>query len=98
MVKFLPLMLLVIQTTWLAITGLREVYREIVINKLKPFKHKPDNIEDCQMEADQIPEEDLDGEGVKPIVEPQDSKAREGFVQCVEIQPTVEETEDLKVR
>ena len=68
-----------------------------MINKLKPFKHKPDNIEDCQMEADQIPEEDLDGEGVKPIVEPQDSKAREGFVQCVERQPTVEETEDLGI-
>ena len=49
------------------------------------------------MAADQIPEEDLDEEGVKPTVEPEDSKAREGFIQCVEIQPRAKETEDLTI-
>ena len=38
--------------------------REIVIDKLKPFKHTPDNFRDCQLEADQIPEEDLNEEVV----------------------------------
>ena len=49
--------------------------REIVIDKLKPFKHAPANIGDCQPGADQIPEEDLDEEVVEPVVEPKDSRA-----------------------
>ena len=80
-VKFSPPALLVIQTTWLAITSQREVYREILIDKLKPFKHSPDNIGDCQLEADQIPEGDLDEEAVEPIVEHEVSKARDWFIQ-----------------
>ena len=35
-VKFSPLALLVIQTTWLRITGRKEVCRGIMIDKLKP--------------------------------------------------------------
>ena len=74
-VKFSPPALLVIQTTWLAITGQREVCREIVIDKLKPFKHASANIGDCQLGADQIPEEDFDEEAVEPVVELEYSQA-----------------------
>ena len=55
-VKFSPPALLVIQTTWLTITGRRELCRKIVIDKLKLFKHAPDNIGDCQPRTDQIKE------------------------------------------
>ena len=59
-VKFSPPALLVIQTTWLAITGRREVCREIVIDKLKHFKYAPENLGYCQPGADKIPEEDFE--------------------------------------
>ena len=71
--------------------------REIVIDKLKLFKHAPDNIGDCQRGADQIPEEDFDEEAVEPVVELEDSKAREGFIQCVEMLPTSNNNEDLTI-
>ena len=37
-VKFTLPALFVIQTTWLSLSGKREKYREIVIDKLKPYK------------------------------------------------------------
>ena len=46
-VEFSPPALLVIQTTWLGISGRREVCQEIVINMLKLFQHTPDNLKDC---------------------------------------------------
>ena len=61
-VKFSPPVLLVIQTTWLGILGRREVCREIVINKLKLFQQTPDNLKDCQLEQEEIPEDDVDEE------------------------------------
>ena len=64
-VKFSPLALLVIQTTWLRITGRKEVCQEIVIDKLKLFQQTPANIKECQMEVDEIPEEDSDEEDSK---------------------------------
>ena len=73
--EILALALLVIQTTWLKITGRKEVFWEIVINKLKPFRQTLDNIRECQMEADEVPEEDLDKEAVEPYVDPEDSRA-----------------------
>ena len=76
-VKFSSPALLVIQTTWLKITGRKEVCREIVIDKLKLFRQTPDNIKDCQMEADEVPEEDLDKEGIEPFMDPKDSQARQ---------------------
>ena len=79
-VKFSPPALLVIQTTWLKITGRKEVCQEKVIDKLKPFRHMPYNIRDCQMEVDKVPEEDLDIEAVKPYVHPEDSQARLGYI------------------
>ena len=45
-VRFSPQALLVIQTTWLGITGRREICQEIVIDKLKLFQQPPDNLSD----------------------------------------------------
>ena len=39
------------------------------------------------MDADKIPEEDLDEEAVKPVVEPEGSLAWEESIQCVEVLP-----------
>ena len=39
-----------------------------MIDKLKPFQQTPTNIKECQMEADEILEEDLDEEAVEPLV------------------------------
>ena len=68
------------QTTWLRITGRKEVCREVVIDKLKPFQQTPSNIKECQMQADEIPEEDLNEEAVEPLVEPEDSQARAKYI------------------
>ena len=45
-VKFLPSVLLVIQTIWLGIVGKREVCHKIAINKLKHFWQTPENIQE----------------------------------------------------
>ena len=81
-VRFSPPALLVIQTTWLGITGRREVCREIVIDKLKLFQQSPDNLKECQLEPEEIPEEDTDKEAVQPFVDPKDSRARINHIQC----------------
>ena len=81
-VKFSPPVLLVIQTTWLGILGRREVCRKIVIDKLKLFQQSPDNLKECQLEPEEIPEEDTDEEVVKPFVDPEDSRARINHIQC----------------
>ena len=39
----------VIQTTWLVITGRKEICREIVIDKLKLFQQPPDNLKYHQL-------------------------------------------------
>ena len=46
-----------------------------MIDKLKLFRQTPDNIRECQMEADKVPEEDLDEDAVQPFVDPEDSRA-----------------------
>ena len=74
-VKFSHPALLIIQTTWLKITSRKEVCREIMIDKLKPFRQTPDNIKECQMEVDKVPDKDLDEEAVEPFVDPEDSQA-----------------------
>ena len=94
---FLPLALLVIQTRWLGITGRRKVCREILIEKLKPFIQMPANIKECQMEADNIPEEGLDEEAVKPVVEPDESLALEEYIQCVEVVPLSTGSEEATI-
>ena len=74
-VKFSPPALLVIQTTWLGITGRKEICREIVIDKLKLFQQPPDNLKEHQLEPEEIPEEDPDKDTVEPTVDPQESRA-----------------------
>ena len=51
-----------------------------MIDKLKPFQQTPANVKECQMEADEILEEDLDKEAVKPLVEPEDSQAQVKYI------------------
>ena len=84
-VKFSPSALLVIQTTWLKITSRKEVCRKIVINKLKPFLQTPDHIRYCQIEAYKVLEENLDEEAVEPYMDPEDSRARLGYIQCMDV-------------
>ena len=74
-VKFSPPALLVTQTTWLGMRGRKEVCREIVINKLKPFKQALKNVQECQMEEEEIPSKDLNKEAIEPRVEVKDSQA-----------------------
>ena len=81
-VKFTPPALLVIQTTWLGLTGRKEKYREIVIDKLKLFKRPPDSLEKYQLEPAEIPEEDLDEDAVEPTVDPEESRERINHIQC----------------
>merc|ERR1712240_102633 len=59
-IQLSPPALLVIQTTWLGITGRKEICREIVINKLKLFKQPPNNLKEHQLEPEEILEEDPD--------------------------------------
>ena len=80
--RFSPPALLVIQTTWLGITGRREVCQEIAIDKFKLFQQSPDNLKECQLEPEEIPEEDMDKEEVEPFVDPKDSRARINHIQC----------------
>ena len=89
--------LLVLQTTWLKITGRKEVCREIVIDKLKPFRQTPDNIRKWQMEADEVLEEDLDEEAVEPYMDPEDSQARVDYIQCVDIVPCFGGAEEVTI-
>ena len=56
-----------------------------MIDKLKLFQQTPDSIKECQLEADKIPEEDLDEESVEPLVEPEDSQAPVKYIQFVEV-------------
>ena len=58
---------------WLGIRGRKEVCREIVIDKLKPFQQAPTIIQECQMSN--VPDEDLDEEATEPRVEGEDSQA-----------------------
>ena len=75
-VRFSPPALLVIQTTWLGITGRKEICREIIIDKLKLFQQPPVNLKEHQLEPEEIPEEDLDEEAMEPTVDPQESRER----------------------
>ena len=93
MVKFPPLALLVIHSTWPEILGRREVCREIVIDKQKLFRQTPTNIKDCQLDLDEIPEDDLD----EPFMDPEDSKARINHIQCKDTTPCSEDTEEAAV-
>merc|ERR1712082_101438 len=81
-VRFSTPALLVIQTTWLGITGRKEICREIVIDKLKLFQQPPDNLKEHQLEPEEIPEKDLDEDAVEPIVDPQESRARINHILC----------------
>ena len=90
-------MLLVIQTTWLGILGWREVCWEIVIDKLKLFQQTPDNLKDCQLEPEEIPEEDVDEEAVQPFMDPEDSKARISHIQCKEAALSPEDIEEAAI-
>ena len=74
--------MLVIQTTWLGITGRKEICREIVIDKLKLFQQPPDNLKEHQLEPEEIPEEDPDEDAVEPTVDPHDSRARIKHILC----------------
>ena len=49
------------------------------------------------MEANEIPEEDLDEEAVEPLVEPEDSQARVKYIQCVEVVPCSAGAEEVAV-
>ena len=62
-----------------------------MIDKLKPFRQTPDNIRECQMEADKVLEEDLDKEVTEPFVDPDDSKARIDHIQCADVVPYLED-------
>ena len=97
MVKFLPPALLVIQTTWLGISGRREVCQEIVIDKQKLFRQTPDNIKDCQLEPDEIPEDEVYEEAIEPFVDPEDSRARINHIQCKDATPCSEDIEEAAV-
>ena len=46
------------------------------MDKLKLFQQTPDNIKDCQLEQEEIPEDDVDEEAVMPFMDPEDSRAR----------------------
>ena len=74
MIRFSPPALLVIQTTWLGITGRKEICREIVIDKLKLFQQPPENLKEHQLEPEEIPEEDPDKDAIEPTVDPQESR------------------------
>ena len=56
--------------------------REIIIDKLKLFQQTPDNLKDCQLEPEEIPEDDVDEEAVEPFMDPEDSRARINHIQC----------------
>ena len=47
------------------------------------------------MKADKIPEEDLDEEVIKPLVEPEDSQAWVKYIQCVEVMPSPAGSEEV---
>ena len=66
----------------MGISGRKEVCREIVIDKLKLFQQSPDNLKECQLEPEEIPEEDMDEEAVEPCIDPEDSRARINHIQC----------------
>ena len=68
-----------------------------MIDKLKPLRQTPDNIKECQMEVDEVPQEDLDEEAVEPFVDPEDSQARVDHIQCVDVVPYLEGTEEVVV-
>ena len=96
-VKFPPLALLVIHSTWPEILGRREVCREIVIDKQKLFRQTPTNIKDCQLDLDEIPEDDLDEEAIEPFMDLEDSKARINHIQCKDTTPCSEDTKEAAV-
>ena len=73
---------LVIQTTWLGITGRTEICQEIVIDKLKLFQQHPDKLKEHQLEPEEIPEGDTDEDTIEPIVDPQESRARIDHILC----------------
>ena len=86
--------LLVIQTTWLGITGRKEVCREIVINKLKLFQQPPNNLTDHQLEPEEITEEDPDEDTIEPTIDPQESRARIDHILCKDDVIRPEDLED----
>ena len=49
------------------------------------------------MEADKVPEEDLDKEAVEPLVDPEDSQAQVKYIQCVEAVPCLAGSEEVAV-
>ena len=65
--------------------------------QVEPFQQTPDNIKECQMEVDEVLEEDLDEEAVKPFVDPEDNQARVGYIQCVDVIPCSVGTEEVVV-
>ena len=74
--------MLVIQTTWMGMTGRKEVCREIVIDKLKLFQKAPENLEDYQLEPEEISEEDTDEDATEPMVDPRESRERIEYILC----------------
>ena len=70
------------QTTWLGITGRKEICREIVIDKLQLLQQPPNNLKEHQLEPEEIPEEDLDEDAVEPTVDPQESRDRINHILC----------------
>ena len=65
-----------------------------MIDKLKLLRQTPDNIKDCQLEPDEIPEDDFDEEATEPFMDPDDSKARIDHIQCADVMPCLEDTEE----
>ena len=49
------------------------------------------------MEADEVLEEDLDKEVIEPFVDLEDSQARIGHIQCIDVVPCLEGTEEVAV-
>ena len=49
------------------------------------------------MEADKVPEEDMDEEAVKPYMDPEDSRARVNYIQCMDIIPCPAGTEEVTI-
>ena len=47
------------------------------------------------MEADEVPKEDLDEEVIEPFVDLEDSQAQIGHIQCIDVIPCSEGTEEV---
>ena len=49
---------------------------------MKLFQQSPDNLKDCQLEREEIPEGDMDDKAIKPVVDPKENKTRINHILC----------------